>query len=421
MPSPHCSPSLQTIVSTVLSASDEDFQLDAMPVDLNITVEERVEGSPSRVQIDAPFEDWALFKAWKQQREELQAVPEGACPVHERFFLPAQNIFFSISKTLYSVPRAPFEWHSSAFTGKGLTRGDPLILDDVKAAHFDHFLSILYPYAYGAYTANTIEDWTAILHFADEWNFQSIRELAITQLFPIATDAEKIILGRQYAINEWLGDAYLAVCMRDQSLTKEEGRRMQQFGFGDQLKLAPAVLVAEVCARFGLGDSDLPHTGLASTAPEAFLASGLAVTTPLASSESMAIHSAHLGNGQGKSTLDAQVSLPYGGDSVVLPEPAVVPEVADSIEKAREAAALERAEWEKDRVVTERALCAFVDRAQNPLYDELDATEQWSLGYVAGLLKEELAQKAVALLIEHCKQKMYDFITSYKAASSELH
>ncbi|KZP02571.1 hypothetical protein FIBSPDRAFT_668377, partial [Athelia psychrophila] len=103
----------------------------------------------------------------------------------------------------------------------------PLILDDVKSAHFDHFLSILYPYAYGVYTANTIEDWTAILHLADEWSFQSIRELAITQLFPIATDVEKIILGRQYAINEWLGDAYLAVCIRDQSLTKEEGRRMQ--------------------------------------------------------------------------------------------------------------------------------------------------------------------------------------------------
>ncbi|KZP33826.1 hypothetical protein FIBSPDRAFT_664960, partial [Athelia psychrophila] len=104
---------------------------------------------------------------------------------------------------------------------------DPFILDNIKAAHFDNFLSILYPYTYGVYTANTVEDWTAILHLADEWSFQSIRALAITHLLPIATDVEKIILGRQYAIDEWLGDAYLAVCMRDQSLTKEEGRRMQ--------------------------------------------------------------------------------------------------------------------------------------------------------------------------------------------------
>lgn len=73
MSSRHRSPARKTIVSADLSASDEDFQLDTTkPVDLNIIVEELVEGSPNRVQIDVPFADWALFKAWKRQREELK-------------------------------------------------------------------------------------------------------------------------------------------------------------------------------------------------------------------------------------------------------------------------------------------------------------------------------------------------------------
>ncbi|KZP16655.1 hypothetical protein FIBSPDRAFT_681682, partial [Athelia psychrophila] len=134
-----------------------------------------------------------------------------------------------IENTLYSVPRAPFERHAStAFMGKGLTEDDPLILAGVKAAHFDHFLSILYPSEYGSaiYTASTVDEWTAILHLAARWGFQSISTLAIVQLTPIATDIDKIVLGRQYEINPWLREAFTAVCMRERSVSKEEGRRM---------------------------------------------------------------------------------------------------------------------------------------------------------------------------------------------------
>ncbi|KZP08638.1 hypothetical protein FIBSPDRAFT_761076, partial [Athelia psychrophila] len=211
-----------------------------------------VDGSHSCLQTDKALEEWAEFKAWKKQHGDLQATsterPSDPCSDHERFFLPAQNIFFlvrstlprisssltpllnirQVSSTFYSVPRAPFEWHSSAFTRKGLSKEDPFILDDIKAAHFDNFLSILYPYAYGVYTASTVEEWTAILHLANEWRFESIRTLAIKHLAPIATDIDKIILGRQYAIDEWLADAYLAVCLREESLSKEEGTRMEK-------------------------------------------------------------------------------------------------------------------------------------------------------------------------------------------------
>ncbi|KZP08646.1 hypothetical protein FIBSPDRAFT_670202, partial [Athelia psychrophila] len=103
----------------------------------------------------------------------------------------------------------------------------PFILTDVEVAHFDHFLSIIYPSEYGMYTATTVDEWSAILHIAVRWSFGSIRALSIKHLAPIATDVDKIVLGRQYAIDEWLADAYLAVCIREQSLTEEEGTRLK--------------------------------------------------------------------------------------------------------------------------------------------------------------------------------------------------
>lgn len=73
---------------------------------------------------------------------------------------------------------------------------------------------------YGQFTATTVAEWTAILRLADTWDFQSIRALAINHLTPIATDIDKIVLGREFGVDEWLASAYLAVCVREHSLTE---------------------------------------------------------------------------------------------------------------------------------------------------------------------------------------------------------
>lgn len=67
---------------------------------------------------------------------------------------------------------------------------------------------------------------SAILKLAAEWKFESIRFLAISKLAPIASPIDKIILGRKYNVEFWLHHAYIAVCMRPEPLTREEGRRL---------------------------------------------------------------------------------------------------------------------------------------------------------------------------------------------------
>lgn len=114
------------------------------------------------------------------------------------------------------------------------------------------------------YTATTVDEWTAILRLAVRWGFGTIRALSIQHLAPIATDIDKIVLGRQYGIDQWLHEAFIAVCAREQSLTKEEGRRLtvddiieinavrQLVGSGAQSRQARSLSIAEACAGFDI-------------------------------------------------------------------------------------------------------------------------------------------------------------------------
>ncbi|KZP18916.1 hypothetical protein FIBSPDRAFT_828733 [Athelia psychrophila] len=395
MSSPTRSPSLESITSSALPNSGKEYTLESTPLDCSVRVERTTISKPMQdrgrgTEIDASFMEWAEFKAWKQQRDDLQATNSApkAIERHARFFLPAENIFFLVGSTLYSVPRAPFERHSSTFVGKGLTQDVPLTLEDVQVSHLDHFLSILFPFEYGMYTASTVEEWTAILHLAEKWCFRSIRDLAIRHLTPIANDIDKIILGRQFGISQWLGGAYLAVCMREKNLTEEEGRGMdvediikissirQQFGLGARPQVTLPLSIGEVHARFGLTKYGPPPTDIECAT---FIA-------PSASSEISPVD-------------------PDEGRDGPNQEPAVVTNELSSEAKVKATAELERAERAKERERTERALKAYV---ASPLCPTLQGND---------LARFRDAKSAIQ--VENRKQELLDFIASYKDETSE--
>lgn len=132
---------------------------------------------------------------------------------------------------------------------------------------------------FGVYTASTVEDWSAILQLADTWHFKSIRTLAIKQLAPIASHIDKIVLGRKYGVDEWLADAYEAVCLRDGPLTLEEGRRLgvddvirvntirHEYGLARRPGSLRVLGTTDVCACFGLACPVLPPAVLEEKAP----------------------------------------------------------------------------------------------------------------------------------------------------------
>ncbi|KDQ53600.1 hypothetical protein JAAARDRAFT_136783, partial [Jaapia argillacea MUCL 33604] len=102
----------------------------------------------------------------------------------------------------------------------------PVKLDGVSVADLETLLGVLYPSDFSKSTATTVDEWTSVLALATKWSFTTIRTLAIGELFPLASPVDKIVVGRQYDIPEWLQDAYIAICERPEALTKKEGERL---------------------------------------------------------------------------------------------------------------------------------------------------------------------------------------------------
>jgi hypothetical protein len=66
------------------------------------------------------------------------------------------------------------------------------------------------------------EDWTAVLKVSCLFDFKSMRSLAIDRLYPITTPVDKIVLARDYGMNEWLHNAYSDVCTASSLPTQED-------------------------------------------------------------------------------------------------------------------------------------------------------------------------------------------------------
>jgi len=106
--------------------------------------------------------------------------------------------------------------------------GYPMFLEGVKSSEFERLLWILYPQVIGKYRASTAEDWVIILDLATRWEFQDVRELAITQLDGMKFDAvDKLEVMKKYKVDsQWGYSAITELCSRTHPLTVEEGRKL---------------------------------------------------------------------------------------------------------------------------------------------------------------------------------------------------
>ncbi|KAK7436503.1 hypothetical protein VKT23_019057 [Stygiomarasmius scandens] len=100
------------------------------------------------------------------------------------------------------------------------------LTDRCKSDEFDLLLSVFYPSDFTQYEAQSVADWTSILRLASEFQMKNVRVLAMKQLFPIASAAEKIDLANKYDIKDWLVPAYMELCARTEELTLEEGKKL---------------------------------------------------------------------------------------------------------------------------------------------------------------------------------------------------
>ncbi|KAJ7319068.1 hypothetical protein DFH08DRAFT_714299, partial [Mycena albidolilacea] len=91
---------------------------------------------------------------------------------------------------------------------------------------FDRLLSVLYPKDYTQHECKTVEEWASILALAHKFEMHNIRQLAIDRLALCAGPVDKIALGQQYNVDEWLGPAYLMLAARQEPITSAEGAKL---------------------------------------------------------------------------------------------------------------------------------------------------------------------------------------------------
>ena len=72
----------------------------------------------------------------------------------------------------------------------------------------------------------TVSEWTSVLAVSSRWDFDIHRTIAQEKLSQIASPIERILLSRQFDVKEWLVPAFLQLCMREESLTLEEGKML---------------------------------------------------------------------------------------------------------------------------------------------------------------------------------------------------
>jgi hypothetical protein len=106
-----------------------------------------------------------------------------------------------------------------------------IIVEDILAVDLERFLTILYSKYVRSLSARAVlcpllslcrsyaparlhmkEEWTSVLSLAHRWDFAAIRAVAIDELAAVTTPIDKLVLARDYDVEEWLAGAYLAVC-----------------------------------------------------------------------------------------------------------------------------------------------------------------------------------------------------------------
>ncbi|KAF5355452.1 hypothetical protein D9758_006290 [Tetrapyrgos nigripes] len=173
-------------------------------------------------------------------------------------------VVFQVEGLYFKVPRYHFEKSSEIFCdiflasqgntpAKGSSRENPIKLDGVQAVDFERFMEFLYPSTIPwREESRTDDDWKSILKLATLWRFIDLRKLAIDKLTGSQrmTSAEKILLGRQCSVTQWVRSGYIELIMQTDVPSMEI---LKSIGFDAALRVFRAredarKLVSNPCA-----------------------------------------------------------------------------------------------------------------------------------------------------------------------------
>ncbi|KAF9552807.1 hypothetical protein CPC08DRAFT_768030 [Agrocybe pediades] len=153
-----------------------------------------------------------------------------------------EDVIFEVFKSGFNVPGTIFE---TMFTlpqpvpaggdesgVEGSSRDNPIVLQGVNENEFRIFLRVLYPFMSRSEVTG-YEAWISVLRLATMWGFQTIRTTAIGHLsgfLSTRSAAEKVSIGREYKVVDWVKDGYKALCQQPAETLEEMNRPNESFG-----------------------------------------------------------------------------------------------------------------------------------------------------------------------------------------------
>ncbi|KAI6046309.1 hypothetical protein EDC04DRAFT_1682231 [Pisolithus marmoratus] len=153
---------------------------------------------------------------------------------HSQYYLRDGNVAFVAEKQLFRVHRYFFERESQFFCNYFTTSEEsdgtddkPFVLD-IKSEDFTKFLWVWYNPRY-RYGGQPKETWLTIITLAARWGFESMRELAISQLerFPMSP-VDKIAIYKEHKIDKrLLIPSFVDLCKSPTLPSPADAQRLQ--------------------------------------------------------------------------------------------------------------------------------------------------------------------------------------------------
>ncbi|KAL1678998.1 hypothetical protein EV122DRAFT_289892 [Schizophyllum commune] len=152
----------------------------------------------------------------------------------DTFYL--EVVTFRVSSTLFRVPRYAFEGGSAVFASmftlppgqgqdtEGCSDEHPVVLEGATDEEFRQFLRILLPRnALRPDHDLTQEQWTHVLKLATMWDFDDVRQLAVSKMGKMEMSRDqRFRLGRAYSVSKWYHGVLKDLVQRVEPLTKED-------------------------------------------------------------------------------------------------------------------------------------------------------------------------------------------------------
>lgn len=159
----------------------------------------------------------------------------------DTFYIDTDSVVFQVEDTLFKLSRYPFVKGSQVFAAmfalpqdtskstEGRSDAHPIVLPGVSVADFKVFLRLLHPlelYPFIKLGLTSVQDWVPVLRLSKLWAFDTITELAVTEMSRLLNNREStmdnIFLGREFRVPEWVIRGYTSLIKRKDSLTDEE-------------------------------------------------------------------------------------------------------------------------------------------------------------------------------------------------------